>query len=338
VINLVLCGGAGKRLWPLSSSGTPKQFVRLGTEPSLYMEAVRRNSSLCDKIIISTDQKYADAAVSQIFSAELPVEYILEPSSKNTAPPIAFACMLYPGEIMLAAPADHKISDTDSYEKAVAEAKKFAEKGYIAVFGVEADSPEEEFGYISAAGEDVTAFYEKPDKNQAEEYIRQGFMFNSGILCFNTDVMLKELWKYMPDQMYIAKTVLENVRSGKTTHRLCGRFMGEMRNISIDRAVLEKSDKLKCVRGLKGWSDMGSYTAIYRHSRKDKNGNVGLNIGDSYGCADFAECTDSMVISKDADVTVCGLSDVLVVESNGKILVAKKGADIRDALKKLEGR
>ncbi len=168
----------------------------------------------------------------------------------------------------------------------------------------------------------------------AVKYIENGYLVNSGMLCFNSDVMLHEMLQFIPDQIVIARTAHENVRSGRATHRICGRFMGDMKSISIDVAILEKTDKLKCVKGITGWRDVGTYESIHDMRRKDKNGNLGLNLGDSFGCADFVDCSDSMIITKESDVIVCGLNDVVVVEANGKILVAKKGVDIQSALKK----
>ncbi|PLX67001.1 MAG: mannose-1-phosphate guanyltransferase [Denitrovibrio sp.] len=336
MINLVLCGGAGKRLWPLSATDTPKQFIRFGMEESLYIKTIKRNQGLCDKTVVVTDQKYSETADQQVMDEKISAEIILEPSGKSTAPSIAIACLLYPNSIILATPADHEISDIEAYSEAVVKAKKLAEEGNIVVFGIQPEKPEDRFGYIEAKGDDVVTFHEKPELSIAENYIKNGYLVNSGMLCFNSDVMLHELLRFMPDQMMIARSVYENIRSGRATHRLCGRFMGQMKNISIDHAVLEKTDKLKCVSGIKGWRDVGTYCSIHDMRRKDKNGNVGLNLGDSFGCADFVGCKDSMIITKESDIILCGLDDVVVVEANGKVLVAKKDIDIQAALKQLE--
>jgi len=336
MLNLVLCGGAGRRLWPLSATDTPKQFITFNSEDSLYIKTIKRNLGLCDKTVVSTDQKYSTIADRQLTNARISCDIIMEPSGKNTAPSIAIACLLYPDTIMLATPSDHEISDIAAYEKAVKEAGKLAEDGHIVVFGIEPEKPDHRFGYIETNGQDVVSFHEKPDIETSASYIEKGYLVNSGITCFNSDVMLHELVKFMPDQMLIAKSVRDNVRSGRSTKRLCGRFMGEMNNISIDNGVLEKTDKLKCVKGIRGWKDVGSYDGIYDMRAKDKNGNVSLNLNDSFGCVDFIDSKNNLVMNKDSDIVIVGLDDVVVVEANGKILVAKKGKDIQKAIKQIE--
>lgn len=336
MLNIVLCGGQGRKLWPLSQTDTPKQFLKFGNDESHFMKTIKRNLHLCDKTVVITDQKYSETADKQIMDAKIEADIILEPSGKNTAASIAMACLLYPTQIFLVTPSDHEIADTAAYDVAVKKAEKLAEEGHIALFGIDDQQPEKRFGYFKADGETVKHFHEKPDKEQAEKYLADGYLVNSGILCFNSCVMLREMLKFMPDQIVIAKTVIENIRSGRATHRLCGRFMGEMTNISIDHAVLEKSDLLKCVTDIKGWSDIGTFGSFYKHRSSDEEKNISLNIGDSFGCADFADSRGSMVINRDQDVVICGLDNVVVVEANGKILVAHKDVDVEQALRKLE--
>lgn len=334
MINLVLCGGSGRRLWPLSSLRMPKQFIHLDQEKSLFQQTVLRNLDVCSRFAVCTNQKYADIAGGQIRSIT-DAEFILEPSGKNTAPAIAIACMLYPGETILMTPADHIITDSESYQKAVKEAQQAAEDGYIALFGIEPERPEPGFGYITANGAEVAAFHEKPDRASAGKYAEAGCLINSGMLCFKADVMMGELAGHMPDQMEAIASVFENRRSGRKTHRLCGRFSDLVESISIDKGVLEKSDILRCVKGIKGWNDMGSYEALYQKARKDMKGNAAVYAENSAGCMDFIDSEGCMIISENSDVVIAGLKDVMVVESDGKILVAPKGADIESLLKKL---
>jgi len=336
MINIILCGGAGKRLWPMSAGDTPKQFIKFGFEDSLYIKTVKRNLPLCHKTAVFTDQKYSDKADKQLTEQKLSASIIMEPSGKGTAASIMLACLMYPDEILLMTPSDHEISDEDAYQKAVNRAKALAEEGYIVSFGIEPERPENRFGYIQTNDEDVVEFHEKPDEATAKEYIEEGFLINSGILCFNSNVMLHELIQFLPDQVIIARKVIDNIRSGRATHRLCGRFMGEMKNNDIDRSVLEKTDKLKCVKGIKGWRDVGTYEAIYDFRSKLKGGNIAINIGDSFGCAEFVDSMGCMILNKDQDVVVAGLDDVVVVETGGKILVTRKDADVMEILKKLD--
>lgn len=337
MINIVLCGGAGKRLWPMSSGDSPKQFVKFGTEDSLYIKTVKRNKPFCDKTAVFTDQKYSDKADRQLTEQRLEADIVMEPSGKGTAVSIMLACLMYPNELFLVTPSDHEISDEEAYADAVKRAKELAAGENIVVFGIEPEQPEDRYGYIQTDGESVVKFHEKPDSETAESYAKDGFLINSGMLCFNSNVMLHEFAQHMPDQIIMARTVYSNIRSGRATHRLCGRFMGEMQHNDIDKSVLEKTDKLKCVKGIKGWRDVGTYESIYDFRNRKEGGNVSMNLGDSYGCADFVDSKGCMILNNDKDVVIAGLEDVVVVETGGKILVAKKGTDIMAAMKKLDG-
>lgn len=317
--------------------GFSKQFINFGSEDSLYIKTIKRNMPLCHKTAVFTDQKYSDKADKQLTEQKLSASIIMEPSGKGTAASIMIACLMYPDEMLLVTPSDHEISDDEAYQNAVNRAKALAEEGYIVSFGIEPERAEDRFGYIQTDGEDVVRFHEKPDKDTAVQYIRDGFLINSGILCFNSNVMLHELVQFLPDQMIIARTVHSNIRSGRATHRLCGRFMGEMKNNDIDRSVLEKTDRLKCVKGIKGWRDVGTFGSIYEYRNTKEGGNVAVNIGEGFGCADFVDSSGCMILNKDQDVAVVGLDDVIVVETGGKILVARRDTDIMEALKKLEG-
>lgn len=336
MINIVLCGGPGKRLWPLSAGGTPKQFIQIGGGESLYIKTIKRNQPLCDRTVVITDQKYSETADGQIIKEKIDAEIILEPSVKGTAASVMIACLMYPDETFLVTPADHEISDAHSYNDAVKRAQALAEEGHIVTFGIEPEKPENRFGYIETEGEDVKKFHEKPDDDQVLWYIGKGYLVNSGIVCFKAEVMLQELKKFLPDQLEIAKEVIENVRSGRVTHRLCGRFMGEMRFENLEYAVLEKSDKLKCVKGIRGWRDIGTYDSMFDFYADAPEGNISFNIGETFGVTDFIDSKGCMVINRDKDILVCGLDDVVVVESGGKILVAKKDTDIKEALKKID--
>ncbi|ADD69450.1 Mannose-1-phosphate guanylyltransferase [Denitrovibrio acetiphilus DSM 12809] len=301
-------------LWPLSAGDTPKQFIQFGTEDSLYIKTIKRNNVLCDK------------ADDQLRKAKLSADIVMEPSCKGTAASIMIACFMYPNETFLLTPSDHEISDEKAYAEAVQKAQKLAEKGNIVLFGIEPERAEHRFGYIKDGK--TVQFVEKPDAEKAQELVDDGWLVNSGILCFNSSVMMHELVQFPPDQSIIARTVYENIRSGRATHRLCGRFMGEMKKHDIDKSVLERTTKLKCVKGITGWRDVGTYESIYEFRNRKEGGNLSINIGDSFGCADFVDSSGCMVLNNE--------QDVVVVQTGGKVLVAHKDTDIMQAMKKLE--
>jgi mannose-1-phosphate guanylyltransferase len=241
--------------------------------------------------------------------------------------------------LVLSTPADHVIEDEAAYADAVTRAKALADDGHIVLFGIEPDRPETRYGYMKVLPDGkVESFHEKPDEVTANSYFEDGsYLFNSGIFCFRAEVMLKELLAHAPDLMITAQCVYDNRRSGKTTHRLCGRFMEKVPVVSIDKAVMEKSDNLVCVKGIKGWKDMGTFDAFYDHRKKNSKGNVELNVGDAVGCIDSYESRNNLVIVEDKDIVLCGVEDLVVVEVKNKLLIARKGSDIEKAIKAIEG-
>lgn len=307
--NIILCGGVGSRLWPLSRTLMPKQFVKLFDDKSLFQLTVERNSKLCDeKIIVSNAEQYFLALDQLEEINEDQNKYILEPIGRNTAPAIALACMgLDKDEIVLVTPSDHLIKNMIEYKKVLNKAKAFAENGSLVTFGITPTSAETGFGYVEGNGFDVKAFHEKPDKQTAKEYLKSGnYYWNSGMFCFKVGVFLEELKKYSLDIYSSCKSALSSqiILDGNQFKIK----LGDMKTIpseSVDYAVMEKSDKLKIIPSDIGWSDLGSFDSLADELPNDENNNL--------------------VLSR-KETNLIDVEDLIVVDTEDALLISKKGS------------
>lgn len=200
--NIILCGGNGTRLWPISRTLMPKQFIKLFNKKSLFQSTVKRNSTLCNtRLIISNTEQYFLAMDQLQELNEMQNQCILEPIGKDSAPAIALACFaLHQDDLVFVTPADHLIKDQQAYEETVKQAQHLAKEDYLVTFGIKPSFPHTGFGYIQANGFDVMAFHEKPNYNTAIHYIQsKDYYWNSGMFMFKVRVFLEELKKYSPD-------------------------------------------------------------------------------------------------------------------------------------------
>ena len=252
MINLILCGGCGTRLWPVSRTLMPKQFAKLFDGSSLFQGTVVTNSVACEsQYVISNAEQYflAKDQLSELPECGHDPRFMLEPVGRNTAPAIALACLsLDPNAVVLVSPSDHVIRKKEAYLKALEKAEKFAEEGSLVTFGITPTSPETGYGYIEADGENVKRFVEKPNLEKAKEYLQSGnFYWNSGIFCFKVSTFLSELEKYAPDMFIACKAALANAKKENQLLRVNYEDMMAIPANSIDYAVMEKSKKVKVV-------------------------------------------------------------------------------------------
>jgi mannose-1-phosphate guanylyltransferase len=324
--NIILCGGNGTRLWPISRTLMPKQFVKLFSyleiERSLFQLTVERNSKLCDThFIISNTEQYflAHDQLEELDKKE--IKYLLEPIGRNTAPAIALACMaLDRDEIVLITPSDHLIKDEKNYAQVLKEAKEFAEEGNLVTFGISPSFAETGFGYIEADKFNVKRFHEKPDIKTARKYIEAGnYYWNSGMFCFKVGVFLDELKKYSPN-IYDTALIAFNLAHKDKIIRVKYENMLEIPEYSIDYAVMEKSDIVKVIPSDIDWSDVGSFDALYNELPKDKNGNT---INDRYISIDSK---NNFIYSRDKYITTVDIEDCIIVDTGDAILISKKGS------------
>ncbi len=334
--NIILCGGSGTRLWPISRTLMPKQFVKLFNDESLFQLTVKRNENSCDQQFIVSNAEQYFLAVDQLEELNSTQnKFLLEPIGRNTAPAIALACFaLNKDEIVLVSSSDHLIKDEKEYVKVLEKAKELAEADNLVTFGITAEYAETGYGYIEADGENVKAFHEKPDVATAQKYVDAGnFYWNSGIFCFKAGVFLEELQKYSPETYEASKVAYENT-NGDEMIRVSHKDMMAIPEDSIDYAVMEKSSKVKVVAANIDWSDLGSFDALAEEFPKDENGNsINENLIAINSKNNFVYAAGRLIALADID-------DLIVVDTPDALLITKRGNSqkIKTIVKELKGR
>lgn len=333
--NIILCGGSGTRLWPISRTLMPKQFVKLfleesaehKDEKSLFQLTVERNSKICSsQLIVSNTEQYflAIDQLEELNDSKTSLynsKFILEPIGKNTAPAIALACMAVDGDdIVLVTPSDHLIKNEVEYQKVVQRAKELANQNYLVTFGIKPTFAETGFGYIEANVEDVVSFKEKPDFNTATKYVEAGnYYWNSGMFCFKAKVFLEELQKYSPKIYETSLKAYQNANRDSLV-RIKLDDMIEIPEDSIDYAVMEKSNKVKVVPSDINWSDLGSFDALYDELLKDEFGNT-LNQN-----LISIDSKNNLILGNERIIATIDIEDLIVVDTKDAILISKKGS------------
>ena len=324
--NIILCGGSGTRLWPLSRTLMPKQFVKLFEGESLFQKTVTRNQKACDSQFIVSNAEQYFLAVDQIeeLSSDS-TQYLLEPVGRNTAPAIALACFaLTPEEIVLVTPSDHLIKDEKAYIEAIANAKELATADNLVTFGITPQYPEIGFGYIEADGQNVRSFKEKPDAVTAQAYLDAGnYYWNSGMFCFKVGVFLEELKRYSPEIYEASLTAYNNAKSNDMI-RINHDDMMAIPEDSIDYAVMEKSDKVKVIPSDIDWSDLGSFESLDEEIPSSENV---ININSS----------NNLILSPKQVATI-DVDDLIIIDTPDALLVSKKGSSqkVKEVVKRLK--
>lgn len=321
---IILAGGSGSRLWPLSRELYPKQLLNLNSDKSLLQLTYERLKNCTSEIISVTNTKHSSNIRMQLSEISNSPVVLSEPVAKNTAPAIVLAAKYIMQKtnsdpVIIAVPSDHLIEDKEKFISTVKKGEKLAEKGYIVTFGIEPSYPETGYGYINTSekiedGYKVKAFVEKPDIETAKEYLKaKTYFWNSGIFMFKASTLFEETFKHAPD---IAK-VSEEINFSETDEIPFINF-DKMPSISIDYAIMEKSDKIALVKLESDWNDLGSWQSIYDVSKKDENGNVFI------GHVLDKSSKNSFVYSSSKLVATIGLEDTVIVETEDAILACKK--------------
>jgi len=320
--NIVLCGGSGTRLWPVSRTLMPKQFVKLFGEKSLFQLTVERNAQICDnQFIVSNTEQYF-LALDQLEELDKSNNrYLLEPVGRNTAPAIALACMaLEEDEMVLVTPSDHLIKDEDEYKVVLEKATVLAKKNRLVTFGITASFPETGFGYIEAEGSEVKAFHEKPDLETATSYVNAGnYYWNSGMFCFKAGVFLEELKAYAPSIYNACLTAYKNANKNAMI-RIKHEDMLNIPEESIDYAVMEKSCIVNVVASNIDWSDVGSFDALFEELPKDKNNNTQNEKHISLNSK------NNLIYGEDKYIATVDVEDLIIVDTGDALLVSQKGS------------
>lgn len=320
MFGVILAGGSGSRLWPLSRELYPKQLLNLYAEKSLLQSTFERLNKFipAENIISVTNSKHSANVRMQLGELSENSIILSEPISKNTAPAIALSVKYIfenssNDETVLVVPSDLLIEDNDNFIKTIQEAKKYVDEGYIVTFGIKPTYPEIGFGYICAENGKVKSFTEKPDVETAQKYLNDGnYFWNSGIFMFKTSTILGECEHHCPEIAKIIKNINCSDKNIPFTE------FEKMPCISIDYAVMEKSKKLAMVELKSDWKDLGSWKSIYEVSPKDENNNVFVGHVLDKGSK------NSFVYSSSKLVATIGLEDTVVIETEDAILACKK--------------
>lgn len=329
MINLVLCGGSGTRLWPLSRKLLPKQFVTLFDNKSLFQKTVERNQAVASRLLVVSNTEQYFLAKDQLLEIKHNDEYyLLESVAKNTAPAIALACLeLDADDVVLVTPADHLIKNELSYQAAVEEAKALALQGYLVTFGVVPTFAETGFGYIEAQGNNVLSFKEKPDVSTAQAYVKAGnYYWNSGMFCFKVGVFLEELAQYRPDLLQACKVAYAKHISEGNAVRIPFELMNAIPEDSIDYAVMEKSKKIKVVAADMGWSDVGSFDALSDELPLNEQGNTILKRGEADVPVVTINAHNNMIVTRNHAIAAVDVDDLIVIDTTDSVLITKKGS------------
>jgi mannose-1-phosphate guanylyltransferase/mannose-1-phosphate guanylyltransferase/mannose-6-phosphate isomerase len=332
VTPIILAGGAGARLWPVSRDGLPKQFQPLVGPLSTYQQTLERvaDSSLFDAPFVITHESFRFFAKRQAEAVQRPATIVLEPARRDSAAAVAVAALIaereQPGSLVMTLAADHMVLDDDEFRSAVRVGIEAASAGRIVVFGIRPTEPRTGFGYIRP-GEplgddedlrDVTAFVEKPNFETALVYLRDGYLWNSGNFLFRSDIMIREFARHAPDILASARDAVTAARMDIGFLRLDETAFAGARATSIDYAVIEKSQEMAVVAGHFRWSDIGSWDAVRDVLPHDEEDNA------VFGRGLFADSHNCLVHSEGLLTTLVGVDDLVVVATTDAVMVARR--------------
>ena len=322
---VILCGGSGTRLWPVSRKDRPKPFLPLVGDTTLFEQAVARVSGDAQfgAPLIVAGSAHCDLIEAQMHGKEHRI--IVEPAAKNTAPAIALAAASLAAEdIMLVCPSDHHIADEAAFRSAALAAAELARDDHLVSFGIAPSRPETGYGYIRrgeavSGGYAIAQFVEKPDRATAEQYLASGeYSWNGGIFAFRAGAFLDELKAHRPT---MAKAAIEAVAKGRVEgtrfYPDAGVFLA-IEGESVDYAIMENTARAAMVPADMGWSDIGSWAALHDALEHNGNGNA------VRGSADLSDCSNVLAITDGPRISAVGLEDVCIIVSDGEVLVTTR--------------
>ena len=347
ILPIIMSGGSGSRLWPLSRALHPKQFLALLNENTLLQETINRLDTNClDPIIICNNEHRFIVAEQLRENGTNASDIILEPVGRNTAPAIALAALsaVANGDdpLLLVLAADHVIKDVEAFQQAVLDAETFANQNKLVTFGIVPSHPETGYGYIkqglqqttgSAIGFDVDCFVEKPDLETATGYLASGqYLWNSGMFMFKASRYLDELEKYSPEILTVCRKAYESNSKDLDFTRISADIFEQCPDDSVDYAVMEHTDDAVVVPLNAGWSDVGSFSSLWDVSEKDQAGIV------TQGDVISHDTTNSYIHASHKLVTTVGVDNLVIIETKDALLVANKDKvqDVKTIVNKLK--
>lgn len=275
IVNVILSGGVGSRLWPLSRKSKPKQYLPIFNDKSLFKLTIERNQAACEHVVLVGSVQNIDLAKEELEGVSHDI--IVETVPRNTAAAIAFAALSrQPDDLLIVTPSDHLIEGDEQYLQAIKRGIEFAKEGSIVTFGINPTRPETGYGYIESEGNEVLSFREKPNYDTAKDFLKSGnFLWNSGIFCFKASAYLQELERFDPKVYTAAKAAYQSAKDGVLDEELSRRIPSK----SVDYAIMERSDSIKVVPSFFHWSDMGSFDSLYDYlitkgHPADEQGNI----------------------------------------------------------------
>lgn len=324
---VILAGGSGSRLWPMSRQNLPKQFLALDGDATLLQTTIDRLSPTITaaNVLIITQEAHAKG---EAYHALLPYQSLFEPIGRNTAPAIALAAAYLAANgadpIMVVLPSDHIIKDKEGFRVHLDTAIKAAESGKLVTFGIQPTRPDTGFGYIKAHqvdGEQVYAvdrFTEKPDLASAEAFLKEGnYYWNSGMFVWRASVILAEMQQHLPAVYQVVQNILAESRDVSTFQQAVEKHFATMPSISIDYGVLEKSDSVSLIPCDIGWNDVGSWQALFEISDKDENGNA------LQGNVIAVGSKNNLIRAEKRLVAAIGVEDLCIIETADAVLISK---------------
>jgi len=328
VISVILCGGSGSRLWPLSRERLPKQFITFSDQHTLLQKTAIGNRKYSDDFILVCNAEHYWLAQSQLQEIHLqPKKYILEAIPKNTAAAVCLAILsVDPEEVVLITPSDHYIDYSDDYQRAVSQAHTYACANEIAIFGIAPKSPETGYGYIEVdSHHHFKRFHEKPNIHVAKEYLRQGnFYWNSGMICAKAGVLLNAMQIHAPEILEMTAHAYQRASMSDASSSICKISMADMEkipSISIDYALLEKMSNLRVVAGNFSWSDVGSFDALFTQLSKDDEGNA-------LAARHFVsiDAKNNLIIGNKRLISAIDVENLAIVDTPDALLISKLGS------------
>ena len=341
IIPIVLCGGAGSRLWPASREAFPKQFISLLGEESMFQQTLARiRHPLFGAPVIVTHDDFRFLVLSQLKQIGMAGEILLEPARRDSGPAIAaavsFAQKRDPQALVLVLASDHLIGDLAAFRSAVETAMSAAAQGRLVTFGIVPDRPATGYGYIrSEPGEGarkVLSFVEKPDAATAACYLDEGHLWNSGMFLFRADSFMAELARHEPAIANAATAAVAHAKEDIGFHRLDADHFAAAPRKSIDYAVMERTELASVVPSAFGWSDVGSWSSVWEASARDEAGNAG---GDN---VEFVDSRNCYVQSSGPLTVLVGIEDAVVVVENDAVMVTRRDCaeQVKGAVERLK--